>query len=83
MTKEFDAMKRLEKEDLLPLKKARPLFPGSLSTRTLQRYATSGYHCPVLDAPIFLEAFRGPGRSWWTSRQAVYRFRSRLNGEDV
>ncbi len=81
MPREFDAMMRLDAEDKIPLKRARPLLDGSPSLRTIQRYVNYGYRCPLLDAPIYLEAFRGVGRSWWTSRQAVQRFRARLNGD--
>lgn len=83
MSREFDALMRLEREDLIPLKKARPLLTGTPSVRTLQRYVKEGYRCPILGQPIHLEAFRGVGRSWWTSRQAIRRFLARKAGEDV
>lgn len=83
MSREFDALKRLEREDRIPLKKAGPLIVGSPSYRSLLRYVLYGYRCPDADELLFLEAFRGIGRSWWTSRQAAARFNALLNGEEL
>lgn len=83
MSKEFDAMKRLEREDEIPLKQAGPLIKGRPSLRSLYRYVLYGYRCPVADDLIFLEAYRGTGRSYWTSRQACERFNALLNGDDT
>lgn len=82
MTRELDALRRLNVEDKIPLKKAGPLIPGSPSLRSLQRYVSNGYYCPILDDKIYLEAFRGSGRHWWTSQQAICRFNNRINGDE-
>ena len=81
MSKEFDAMMRLESEDRIPLKKAKPLFEGEPSIRTLQRWILRGLYQPILADRVFLEGYRGQGRSWVTSRQACRRFVERMNGD--
>lgn len=80
MTKEYDAMIRLESEDKIPIKQASSLFEGSPSIRTLQNYVTRGLYVPTLGDHVFLEAYRGVGMSMITSKQAIIRFRARING---
>lgn len=80
MSREYDAMLRLEEEELMPIKRARTLFIGTPSVRTIQRYINFGVYSPVTLKRVYLEAFRGPGRSWWTSRQAVRRFVTQFVG---
>lgn len=80
MTKEFDAMTRLESEDKIPIKQAINFFEGSPSVRTVQNYVTRGLYVPSLGGHVFLEAYRGVGMSLITSKQAIQRFRARING---
>jgi hypothetical protein len=83
MADEFDARKRLAAEDRLPLRKAKSLFEGSPSLRTLRRYIQDGLYCPVLADRVRLEAYRSIGMSWITSKQAIERFYARIDGKDV
>lgn len=80
MSKEYDALMRLESEDRIPLKQAKPFFEGKPSVRTLQRWILHGLYQPILADRVFLEGYRGDGRSWITSRQAIRRFIERMNG---
>jgi hypothetical protein len=57
----------IEREQLVPLAKARGLFPGSPSRSTLRRYAMSGYRGIKLDSANL------PGGRF-TSKEAVIRF---------
>lgn len=82
MTLELDAMRCMESEDRITLKQSRPLFEGRPSLRTLKRYVLVGLFCPYRGDRIRLEAYRGIGMSWITSRQAIQRFRERLNGAE-
>lgn len=65
---------RLTREGLIPMSAAALLVPPARqgkprSVRTLVRWHTTG-----TSTGVFLEAARGPGGQWQTSRQAVARF---------
>lgn len=82
VSRELDAMKRLESEDQIPLKQAGPLFRWRPCRRALQNYPTKGRRVHLADERVYLEAYRSV-LGWITSKQAVERFIKKLNGGDL
>ena len=80
MSRELDAMRRLEQEDKIPIKAACALIEGCPTERSVRRFFKEGRYVRETGATVFLEAYRGFGRRLITSKQAVRRFLERLNG---
>lgn len=74
-------VERLLAEDRLSASQAAALFPPLRGRRThgttVVRWITRG------KSGVRLEGFRGAGKSWWTSRQAVTRFLAALTEREV
>lgn len=74
-------MQKLATEDKMPLRRARSLFDGNPTFRSLSNYVTRGRLCYLTRKAVHLEAYRGCGGRWITSKQAIERFMRRINGD--
>jgi hypothetical protein len=75
------AEQMVKEEDWISLRQACRFFPRQrnrpVAPRTVERYITDGKH------GVKLEAFRGPGVTWWTTRPAIARWLARLTALEL